>query len=70
MLLLNSINMLTLVASTMAGVAGSYDGAPVLALKLSSTLLFSAATGMLLSTNKIQPSQLAEEQRNVARLFK
>ncbi|KAH1042698.1 hypothetical protein GYH30_024820 [Glycine max] len=70
MLLLNSINMLTLTASTMAGVAGSYDGAPVLALKLSSTLLFSAATGMLLSTNKIQPSQLAEEQRNAARLFK
>ncbi|KAG5012736.1 hypothetical protein JHK86_024997 [Glycine max] len=28
------------------------------------------ATGMLLSTNKIQPSQLAEEQRNAARLFK
>ncbi|KAG5098115.1 hypothetical protein JHK82_047969 [Glycine max] len=49
---------------------GSYDGAPVLALKLSSALLFSAATGMLLATNKIQPSQLAEEQRNVARLFK
>lgn len=70
MLLLNSINMLTLAASTMAGVAGSYDGAPVLALKLSSTLLFSAATGMLLATNKIQPSQLAEEQRNAARLFK
>lgn len=69
-LLLNSINMLTLAASTMAGVAGSYDGAPVLALKLSSALLFSAATGMLLATNKIQPSQLAEEQRNAARLFK
>ena len=50
MLLLNSINMLTLAASTMAGVAGSYDGAPVLALKLSSALLFSAATGMLLAT--------------------
>ncbi|KAG4381262.1 hypothetical protein GLYMA_15G109600v4 [Glycine max] len=48
-LLLNSINMLTLAASTMAGVA---------------------ATGMLLATNKIQPSQLAEEQRNAARLFK
>ncbi|KAG5063428.1 hypothetical protein JHK85_004611 [Glycine max] len=62
--------MLTLVASTMAGVAGSYDGAPVLALKLSSALLFSTATGMLLATNKIQPSQLAEEQRNAARLFK
>ena len=70
MLLLNSINMLTLAASTMAGVAGRYDGAPVLALKLSSALFFSAATGMLLATNKIQPSQLAEEQRNAARLFK
>ncbi|KAK7412678.1 hypothetical protein VNO78_04225 [Psophocarpus tetragonolobus] len=71
-LLLNSINMLTLAASTMAGVAGmgSSEGAPLLALKLSSALLFSAATGMLLGTNKIQPSQLAEEQRNAARLFK
>ncbi|KAL2341301.1 hypothetical protein Fmac_009241 [Flemingia macrophylla] len=71
-LLLNSINMLTLTASTMAGVAGasSCDGAPLLALKISSTLLFSAATGMLLATNKIQPSQLAEEQRVAARLFK
>jgi len=71
-LLLNSINMLTLTASTMAGVAGtsSCDGAPLWALKLSSALLFSAATGMLLATNKIQPSQLAEEQRNAARLFK
>ncbi|KAL3038293.1 hypothetical protein AAZX31_01G123600 [Glycine max] len=41
-LLLNSINMLTLAASTMAGVAGSYDGAPVLALKLSLALLNAA----------------------------
>ena len=37
---------------------------------ISSTLLFSAATGMLLIMNKIQPSQLAEEQRNATRLFK
>ncbi|KAJ6769562.1 PLANT-LIKE PROTEIN putative-RELATED [Salix purpurea] len=66
-LLLNSINMLTLTAVTMVGVAA---GAPVLALKLSSTLLFSAATGMLIIMNKIQPSQLAEEQRNATRLFK
>ena len=71
-LLLNSINMITLTASTMAGVAatGSCEGAPLLALKLSSGLLFSAATGMLLVMNKIQPSQLAEEQRNATRLFK
>ncbi|KAM4106935.1 hypothetical protein ACJW30_04G100900 [Castanea mollissima] len=45
-------------------------GMPLLALKLSSTLLYSATTGMLLIMNKIQPSQLAEEQRNAARLFK
>ncbi|XP_015883495.3 probable F-box protein At4g22030 [Ziziphus jujuba] len=73
-LLLNSINMITLTASTMAGVAaatsGGGAGMSLLALKLSSTLLFSEAAGMLLVMNKIQPSQLAEEQRNAARLFK
>ncbi|XP_015958940.1 probable F-box protein At4g22030 [Arachis duranensis] len=69
-LLLNSINMITLTASTMAGVAATtHDGSSV-ALKLSSALLFTAATGMLLVMNKIQPSQLAEEQRNATRLFK
>ncbi|KAJ6706787.1 F-BOX PROTEIN WITH A DOMAIN PROTEIN [Salix viminalis] len=70
-LLLNSINMITLTATTMAGVASAGTvGAPLLALNLSSALLFSAATGMLLIMNKIQPSQLAEEQRNATRLFK
>ncbi|XP_027338216.1 probable F-box protein At4g22030 [Abrus precatorius] len=70
-LLLNSINMITLTASAMAGVAATCGtGAPLLALKLSSTLLFSASTGMLMIMNKIQPSQLAEEQRNATRLFK
>ncbi|XP_020221913.1 probable F-box protein At4g22030 [Cajanus cajan] len=71
-LLLNSINMLTLTATAMAGVAATMGagGAPLLALKLSSTLLFSASTGMLVLMNKIQPSQLAEEQRNAKRLFK
>jgi hypothetical protein len=45
-LLLNSINMITLTASAMAGVAAiSGSGAPLLALKLSSALLFSASTG-------------------------
>ncbi|XP_059627984.1 probable F-box protein At4g22030 [Cornus florida] len=68
-LLLNSINMITLTAATMAGLA-AMGGTPLLAFKLSSTLLFSAATGMLVVMNKIQPSQLAEEQRNAARLFK
>ncbi|KAF5446069.1 hypothetical protein F2P56_031728, partial [Juglans regia] len=70
-LLLNSINMITLTASTLAGVAAiGGAGVPLLALKLSSALLYSAATGMLLIMNKLQPSQLAEEQRNAARLFR
>ncbi|KAK7412679.1 hypothetical protein VNO78_04226 [Psophocarpus tetragonolobus] len=70
-LLLNSINMITLSATTMAGVAATCGaGAPLLALKLSSALLFSAATGMLLIMNKIQPSQLTEEQRNGSRLLR
>jgi len=72
-LLLNSVNMINLTATAMAGVAAATSGdtgAPLVALKLSSTLLFSAATGMSLIMNKIQPSQLAEEQRNATRLFK
>ncbi|KAG7026638.1 putative F-box protein, partial [Cucurbita argyrosperma subsp. argyrosperma] len=71
-LLLNSINAITLTASALAAGASAAGavGAPLLALKLSSALLFSAATGMLVMMNKIQPSQLAEEQRNAARLFK
>ncbi|CAI8590689.1 unnamed protein product [Vicia faba] len=71
-LLLNSINMITLTATTMSGVAAvaSGEGATLLALKLSSALLFSAATGLLLIMNKLQPSQLTEEQRNATRLFK
>ncbi|XP_020225518.1 probable F-box protein At4g22030 [Cajanus cajan] len=71
-LLLNSINIITLTATAMAGVAAATSGdtAPLFAMKLSSTLLFSAATGMSLIMNKIQPSQLAEEQRNATRLFK
>ena len=70
-LLLNSVNGMTVTAAIMAGLASvSGRGAPHLALKLSSTLLYTAATGILMVMNKIQPSQLAEEQRNAARLFK
>ncbi|KAJ0081013.1 hypothetical protein Patl1_09988 [Pistacia atlantica] len=71
-ILLNSINMISLAATTMAGVAatGGAGVSSLLALKLSSTLLFSAAAGMMVMVNKIQPSQLAEEQRNATRLFK
>ncbi|KAH7838122.1 hypothetical protein Vadar_022364 [Vaccinium darrowii] len=70
-LLLTSINSITLTASVMTGIAAmGSGGAPLGAFKLSSTLLYLAATGMLLVMNKIQPSQLAEEQRNATRLFK
>ncbi|KAI4295923.1 hypothetical protein L6164_035917 [Bauhinia variegata] len=70
-LLLSSINMITLTASTIAGVAtATAEGAPLSALKMSSGLLFTAATGLLVIMNKIQPSQLAEEQRKATRLFK
>ncbi|GLT83318.1 hypothetical protein SLE2022_016130 [Rubroshorea leprosula] len=73
-LLLNSINMITLTATTMAGVAAATgagsEGGSILGLNLASTILFSAATGMLVLMNKIQPSQLVEEQRNATRFFK
>ncbi|KAH7657565.1 Petal formation-expressed protein [Dioscorea alata] len=72
-LLLNSINSINLIASIMAGLSTISMGDQsqhFLAFKLSSALLFTAATGMMLIVNKIQPSQLAEEQRNATRLFK
>ncbi|KAJ0082675.1 hypothetical protein Patl1_09975 [Pistacia atlantica] len=71
-LLLSSINAITLTASLMTGIAATsgVNGSGFLALKLSSTILYGAATGMLVMMNTIQPSQLAEEQRNAARLFK
>ncbi|KAL2931345.1 hypothetical protein RDABS01_036755 [Bienertia sinuspersici] len=68
-LLLNSVNMITLTAVTMAGLAEE-SGPHGLALKVSSTLLFAAGTGILLIMSKIQPSQLVEEQRNAVRLLK
>ncbi|KAJ6842232.1 putative F-box protein [Iris pallida] len=72
-LFLNSINSITLTASLMAGVAAIPigDETPyILPLKVSSVILFTAAAGMMAAVNKIQPSQLAEEQRNATRLFK
>ncbi|KAI6704550.1 hypothetical protein NL676_007512 [Syzygium grande] len=66
-LLLNSVNMMTLTAATTAAMAGA---APAPSLRACSALLFTAATGMSLVMSKIQPSQLAEEQRNASRLFK
>ncbi|KAA8523654.1 hypothetical protein F0562_010077 [Nyssa sinensis] len=70
-LLLTSINGMTATAAMMAGLAAmSGVGATLLALKLSSTLLYVSVTGVLMVMNRIQPSQLAEEQRNASRLFK
>jgi hypothetical protein len=73
-LLLTSINAMTLTAATMAGLAATnVNGATpcsLVALKASSTILYLAATGVLVVMNKIQPSQLAEEQCNAVRLFK
>ncbi|TMW86999.1 hypothetical protein EJD97_020582 [Solanum chilense] len=69
-MLLTSINGITLAAATMAGIAAtSSAGDSVLGLKMSSTMMYLAATGMLTIINTIQPSQLAEEQRNATRLF-
>ncbi|XP_074267455.1 putative F-box protein At4g22030 [Silene latifolia] len=67
-LLLNSINMITLTATTMVGISAMNEGN--LTLKVSSMVLFMAATGLVSLMNKIQPSQLAQEQRNSVRLFK
>ncbi|KAL6207137.1 hypothetical protein ACLB2K_024382 [Fragaria x ananassa] len=73
-LLLSSINVITLTAATIAGIAANCTASSGVvaftALKVSSTLLYVAATGMLVVMNMIQPSQLAEEQRIAARLFK
>ncbi|KAJ4808587.1 F-box protein with a domain protein [Rhynchospora pubera] len=68
-LFLHSINSFVLSASLMTGISASLPS-DLLALKLSSMLLLSAAGGMMLIVNKIQPSQLAEEQRNATRLWK
>ncbi|CAN6691407.1 unnamed protein product [Malus baccata var. baccata] len=70
-LLLNSVNGMTATAAIMAGLASAAgSGASILPLKLSAGLLYISVTGILLVMNKIQPSQLAEEQRNASRLFK
>ncbi|KAF3619478.1 putative F-box protein [Capsicum annuum] len=70
-MLLTSINGITLAAATITGVAASSGagGDSILGLKMSSTMMYLAATGMLAIMNQIQPSQLAEEQRNATRIF-
>ncbi|KAI0491887.1 hypothetical protein KFK09_026149 [Dendrobium nobile] len=69
-LFLHSINSINLTASLMAAIASIPEIAASQPLNLSSAVLFTSAAGLMLLVNKIQPSQLAEEQRNAARLFK
>ncbi|VAI43517.1 unnamed protein product [Triticum turgidum subsp. durum] len=67
-LLLHSTNSLTLAASVMAALAPAAPG--VVALKASAGVLLASAAVTMAAVNKIQPSQLAEEQRNATRLWR
>jgi hypothetical protein len=67
-LLLHSTNSLTLAASVMAALAPAAPS--VVALKASAGALFATAAVTMAAVNKIQPSQLAEEQRNATRLWR
>ncbi|VFQ88613.1 unnamed protein product [Cuscuta campestris] len=72
-LLLNSVNGIILAAglTTAGGIpCWEHAGEALLPIKLSSTLLYLSATAVLAVMNKVQPSQLAEEQRKAVRLFK
>ncbi|PUZ74749.1 hypothetical protein GQ55_1G090600 [Panicum hallii var. hallii] len=68
-LLLHSTNSLALAASAMAALA---PVAPptVAALKASAGALLATAAVTMAAVNRIQPSQLAEEQRNATRLWR
>ncbi|KAF8642486.1 hypothetical protein HU200_067161 [Digitaria exilis] len=67
-LLLHSTNSLTLAASAMAALAPTTATMP--ALKASAGILLATAAVTMAAVNKIQPSQLAEEQRNATRLWR
>ncbi|KAL1201751.1 putative F-box protein [Cardamine amara subsp. amara] len=71
-LLLSSVNMITLTAALMAGIASmnAVGGNSISAVNIASTVLLASATGVVALMNKIQPSQLVEEQRNAVRLLK
>ncbi|CAO2037747.1 unnamed protein product [Urochloa humidicola] len=68
-LLLHSTNSLTLAASAMAALA-PVAPTTVGALKASAGVLLATAAVTMAAVNKIQPSQLAEEQRNATRLWR
>ncbi|KAF7083964.1 hypothetical protein CFC21_087680 [Triticum aestivum] len=67
-LLLHSTNSLTLAACVMAALAPASTS--LLALKASTGVLLASAAVTMAAVNKIQPSQLAEEQRNATRLWR
>ncbi|KAJ1278613.1 hypothetical protein BS78_04G092200 [Paspalum vaginatum] len=67
-LLLHSTNALALAASVMSALA---PGAPASgALGASAGALLATATVTMAAVNRVQPSQLAEEQRNATRLWR
>ncbi|CAN6271993.1 unnamed protein product [Urochloa humidicola] len=68
-LLLHSTNSLTLAASAMAALA-PVAPTTVGALKASAGILLATSAVTMAAVNKIQPSQLAEEQRNATRLWR
>ncbi|KAL6592216.1 hypothetical protein ACP70R_049549 [Stipagrostis hirtigluma subsp. patula] len=67
-LLLHSTNSLTLAASVMAALAPAAPS--MVALKASAGALLATAAVTMAAAGKIQPSQLAEEQRNATRLWR
>ncbi|KAM0827820.1 hypothetical protein ACQ4PT_067947 [Festuca glaucescens] len=67
-LLLHSTNSLTLAASAMAALAPAAPS--MVAIKASAGVLLATAAVTMAAVNKIQPSQLAEEQRNATRLWR
>uniref|UniRef100_A0ACD5Z072 Uncharacterized protein n=1 Tax=Avena sativa TaxID=4498 RepID=A0ACD5Z072_AVESA len=67
-LLLHSTNSLTLAASAMAALAPAAPS--MVALKASAGVLLATAAVTMAAVNKIQPSQLAEEQRKSTSLWR
>jgi len=67
-LLLHSTNSLTLAASVMAALAPAVPA--MAALKASAGALLATAAVTMAAVNRVQPSQLAEEQRNATRLWR
>ncbi|KAM3228213.1 hypothetical protein ACQJBY_059727 [Aegilops geniculata] len=67
-LLLHSTNSVALAACVMAALAPASTS--LLALKASAWALLASAAVTMAAVNRIQPSQLAEEQRNATRLWR